>query len=248
MSEPKIGEVFTWRPSRRQFLKAAGGVAAAAAVAGPMTSAFGRVQAGAPQAAGSVGATEVFTLCEMCVWRCGVTAKVKDGRIVKLDGNPYHPHSRGVLCPRGQAGLGLTYDPGSHQVSHDAGGRAGERPVEAGHLGAGAGLRGAADAGYQAEVRPAGHDLQHHAQPHPEPVREPAERLWLAQLRHAAQPVLQLHDRLLPVHLWDGGAGARLPGRALHSVHRAQSAGGDLQLRDAGPDAGDLQRRYRGGL
>ncbi|MDP3047724.1 MAG: hypothetical protein Q8O07_09645 [Chloroflexota bacterium] len=65
----------------------------------------------AAAAAGSVGATEIFTLCEMCVWRCGVTAKVKDGRIVKLDGNPQHPHSRGVLCPRGQAGLGLTYDP-----------------------------------------------------------------------------------------------------------------------------------------
>ena len=58
-----------------------------------------------------MGATEIFTLCEMCVWRCGVTAKVKDGRIVKLDGNPNHPHSRGMLCPRGQAGLGLTYDP-----------------------------------------------------------------------------------------------------------------------------------------
>jgi thiosulfate reductase/polysulfide reductase chain A len=111
MSEPRIGDTFTWRPSRRQFLKAAGGMAAAVAVAGPMTNMFGQAQASAPRAAGSVGATEVFTLCEMCVWRCGITAKVKDGHIVKLDGNPYHPHSRGVLCPRGQAGLGLTYDP-----------------------------------------------------------------------------------------------------------------------------------------
>ena len=51
------------------------------------------------------------TLCEMCVWRCGVLARVKDGRVVKLEGNPDHPHSKGKLCPRGQAGLMSTYDP-----------------------------------------------------------------------------------------------------------------------------------------
>ena len=50
-------------------------------------------------------------MCEMCVWRCGVLAKVKDGRVVKLEGNPDHPHSLGKLCPRGQAGLMNTYDP-----------------------------------------------------------------------------------------------------------------------------------------
>lgn len=51
------------------------------------------------------------TMCEMCVWRCGVLAKVKDGRVVKLEGNPDHPHSKGKLCARGQSGLMNTYDP-----------------------------------------------------------------------------------------------------------------------------------------
>jgi thiosulfate reductase/polysulfide reductase chain A len=51
------------------------------------------------------------TLCEMCVWRCGVLARVRDGRVIKLEGNPEHPHSRGHLCARGQAGLMATYDP-----------------------------------------------------------------------------------------------------------------------------------------
>ncbi len=51
------------------------------------------------------------SMCEMCVWRCGLLAKVKDGRVVKLEGNPDHPHSKGKLCPRGQAGLMSTYDP-----------------------------------------------------------------------------------------------------------------------------------------
>jgi thiosulfate reductase/polysulfide reductase chain A len=50
-------------------------------------------------------------MCEMCVWRCGLIAKIKEGRVVKLEGNPEHPHSRGNLCPRGQSGLMNTYDP-----------------------------------------------------------------------------------------------------------------------------------------
>ena len=53
----------------------------------------------------------IASMCEMCVWRCGLLAKVKDGRVVKLEGNPDHPHSKGKLCPRGQAGLMNTYDP-----------------------------------------------------------------------------------------------------------------------------------------
>ncbi|MFZ0548687.1 MAG: molybdopterin-dependent oxidoreductase, partial [Candidatus Promineifilaceae bacterium] len=51
------------------------------------------------------------TMCEMCVWRCGVRAKVENGRVVKLEGNPEHPHSLGNLCARGQSGLMNTYDP-----------------------------------------------------------------------------------------------------------------------------------------
>ena len=53
----------------------------------------------------------VPTMCEQCVWRCGVWAKVRDGKVVKLDGNPFHPHSNGRLCARGQSGIMTTYDP-----------------------------------------------------------------------------------------------------------------------------------------
>ena len=53
----------------------------------------------------------ISTLCEMCVWRCGVLAKVVEERVVKLEGNPEHPHSHGKLCARGQSGLMNTYDP-----------------------------------------------------------------------------------------------------------------------------------------
>ena len=54
---------------------------------------------------------EVYTLCEQCVWRCGVRAKVIAEQVYKLEGNGFHPHSRGMLCPRGQAGVATLYDP-----------------------------------------------------------------------------------------------------------------------------------------
>ncbi len=53
---------------------------------------------------------EIPTVCEMCFWMCGARARVVDGRLVKLDGNPFHPKSRGRLCARGNAGMGLLYD------------------------------------------------------------------------------------------------------------------------------------------
>ncbi len=96
--------------SRRDFLKI--GSAALGAVA--LGEFIPPMAAKAARESGQLDANGdgyVSTLCEMCVWRCGVLAKVKDGRVVKLEGNPDHPHSKGKLCPRGQAGLMNTYDP-----------------------------------------------------------------------------------------------------------------------------------------
>jgi thiosulfate reductase/polysulfide reductase chain A len=96
--------------SRRDFLKlgaATAGVLAVGQMLPPKVAQAAR-EAGHINAAGD---GSVHSMCEMCVWRCGLIAKVKDGRVVKLDGNPEHPHSRGNLCPRGQSGLMNTYDP-----------------------------------------------------------------------------------------------------------------------------------------
>ena len=76
MNEPRVGQVFTWRPTRRQFLAGAGGAAAVAGLSGLAAGLPGQAQASAPGFSGSVGAKVVFTLCEMCVWRCGVKARV----------------------------------------------------------------------------------------------------------------------------------------------------------------------------
>ncbi len=51
------------------------------------------------------------TYCDVCFMACGINVTVRNGKAVKIEGNPVHPISRGKLCPRGTAGLGQLYDP-----------------------------------------------------------------------------------------------------------------------------------------
>jgi molybdopterin-containing oxidoreductase family iron-sulfur binding subunit len=51
------------------------------------------------------------TTCRECPAGCGMLAKNRDGRVIKVEGNPENPISRGALCPRGQASLTHLYDP-----------------------------------------------------------------------------------------------------------------------------------------
>lgn len=96
--------------TRRDFLKLSGSAVGAVALGEfiPPLAARAARENGQIDANGD---GTIASMCEMCVWRCGVLARVKDGRVVKLEGNPDHPHSKGKLCPRGQAGLMNTYDP-----------------------------------------------------------------------------------------------------------------------------------------
>jgi molybdopterin-containing oxidoreductase family iron-sulfur binding subunit len=49
--------------------------------------------------------------CRECPAGCGILVKQREGRVVKLEGNPRHPVNRGGLCARGHAGLQAAYDP-----------------------------------------------------------------------------------------------------------------------------------------
>lgn len=49
--------------------------------------------------------------CMECPAGCGILAKNREGRVIKLEGNPAHPVNRGKLCIRGQAALQSVYDP-----------------------------------------------------------------------------------------------------------------------------------------
>ncbi len=91
--------------TRRHFIKLSMAAGFAAAAGGDLLGAL---------AASGVrmdrDARYIPSYCEMCFWKCGLVAKVVGGKVVTLYGNPLHPNSRGRLCARGNAGVGLLYD------------------------------------------------------------------------------------------------------------------------------------------
>ena len=56
-------------------------------------------------------ATWYATTCRECSSGCGVRAKVREGRVIKLEGNPDSAIGHGHLCARGQAALQGVYNP-----------------------------------------------------------------------------------------------------------------------------------------
>ena len=97
---------------RREFLKLVGVGAGAAAAAGCSE----RVEHLIPY----VVQPEVVTpgiavyyasTCRECPAGCGLHVRTREGRPVKLEGNPEHPVNKGSLCARGQASIGRTYHP-----------------------------------------------------------------------------------------------------------------------------------------
>ncbi len=51
------------------------------------------------------------SVCRECPAGCGIHAKVREGRPIKVEGNPDHPVNAGRLCARGQASLQGLYNP-----------------------------------------------------------------------------------------------------------------------------------------
>lgn len=56
--------------------------------------------------------TYYASTCTECPAGCGLHVKTREGRAIKLEGNPEHPVNAGTLCARGQAGLQGLYNPG----------------------------------------------------------------------------------------------------------------------------------------
>ena len=136
---------------RRTFLKVSGTLASVTAAGSVFTISTSPVAA--QTAAGPAGVMTgenlpddletaqdiIYSVCQMCHSRCGIRAKVKEGILVKIDGNPYHPNNRDVfineaghfepdrlsydtpsadaftelgrVCLKGQAGVQTVYDP-----------------------------------------------------------------------------------------------------------------------------------------
>ncbi|MFC1860983.1 molybdopterin-dependent oxidoreductase [Chloroflexota bacterium] len=56
-----------------------------------------------------VGQTVVRSTCELCISGCGVLIHMKDGKPVRLEGDPDSPVNRGAMCVNGMASLEYLY-------------------------------------------------------------------------------------------------------------------------------------------
>ena len=56
-------------------------------------------------------ATWYASVCGECPAGCGTLVRTREGRAVKVEGNPEHPVNRGGLCIRGQSSLQGLYNP-----------------------------------------------------------------------------------------------------------------------------------------
>jgi anaerobic selenocysteine-containing dehydrogenase/Fe-S-cluster-containing dehydrogenase component len=98
--------------SRRSFLKLAAATGAAVAVPGCKPAARHLVPYVVPDENVTPGLPSFYaTTCAECPAGCGVVARVREGRVTKLEGNPIDPIGAGALCARGQAALQELYNP-----------------------------------------------------------------------------------------------------------------------------------------
>jgi molybdopterin-containing oxidoreductase family iron-sulfur binding subunit len=98
--------------SRADFLKLAGLGAAGVVMAGCESKARPLIPyLVQPEEVVPGQATWYATTCGGCSASCGVLARNREGRPVKLEGNPVQPVSSGALCAAGQAAIMELYDP-----------------------------------------------------------------------------------------------------------------------------------------
>ncbi len=98
--------------SRRSFIKLAATAGAAAAIPGCEPAARKLIPYVVPDENVAPGIPSFFaTTCSECPAGCGVVARIREGRVIKLEGNPADPIGSGALCARGQAALQGLYSP-----------------------------------------------------------------------------------------------------------------------------------------
>ncbi|MFC1516217.1 nitrate reductase, partial [Thermodesulfobacteriota bacterium] len=97
---------------RRTFLKIAGMGSlsiAAGCTSEPEKTLFSFVEAPDDMVTGE--AAWYASTCRECPAGCGILAKNREGRVIKVEGNPLHPVNKGKLCMRGQAAVQRIYHP-----------------------------------------------------------------------------------------------------------------------------------------
>ena len=111
--DPDQHTSLTQTVGRRTFLKVLGNTAPALAITACAPGTAERVISYVvpPEDVVPGVATWYATVCGECPAGCGMVVRTREGRAVKVEGNPKHPVNRGSLCVRGQASLQGLYNP-----------------------------------------------------------------------------------------------------------------------------------------
>ncbi len=113
--------------TRRSFMKASALAAAATAVGASMVGCMqetAKKEEGAASGDSTSELVKMKTSCHGCIQMCPAIAYLQDGVVVKLEGDPDAPVSRGSLCIKGLNQLHTMYSP--RRILHPLK-RAGER-------------------------------------------------------------------------------------------------------------------------
>jgi anaerobic selenocysteine-containing dehydrogenase len=121
--------------NRRDFLKTSALLGGSTLLATALGGCVGQpVRLPSESGAGSAAypnaeaATQLYSVCLNCNTGCGIKAKIENGVVAKIDGNPFSPWTMhpsvpyatsvfdtarvdAPLCPKGQAGVLTAYDP-----------------------------------------------------------------------------------------------------------------------------------------
>ena len=107
--------------SRRSFMKAAAAVSAACATAAAATGCSAKAStSNAPADEEEI----ICSSCRACISNCGVLVHVRNGRVVKIEGDERDPMSKGTVCAKGLAAIQALYNPNRMKYPFK---RAGER-------------------------------------------------------------------------------------------------------------------------
>jgi len=113
--------------TRRSFVKTAAAATAAVAAAG-YGSNFVAVD---PAAAASADEESVVcSSCRACISNCGVKVHVKNGRVLKIEGDERDPMSKGRVCAKGLAAIQALYNPNRMKYPFKRVGERGENKWE----------------------------------------------------------------------------------------------------------------------
>ncbi len=131
-TEPETTPCRAWYLDRRDFLKTGAFLGGSAALASQLERVMGVMGTAEAQGADAYPLAKaeniLYSACQQCNTGCGIKAKIVDGVVVKIDGNPLDPLNLtphlpyktspfdtatydAILCPKGQAGLQSAYDP-----------------------------------------------------------------------------------------------------------------------------------------